>query len=158
MTHDQEEALELADRVVVMSQGRIEQVGSSDDVYDRPNSPFVFSFIGDSASLPVTVEEGGICFQGEAIGIAPGPDDVAVGEGTLFFRPQDVVLVTDPAVPALEGRVATSRRLAGTRIADIDIGTPERPHHVEIEIPLDANAANGAAIRFRPTRWKLFGA
>ena len=158
VTHDQEEALELADRVVVMSQGRIEQVGSSDDVYDRPNSPFVFSFIGDSASLPVTVEEGGICFEGEAIGIAPGSDDVAVGEGMLFFRPQDVVLVTDPAVPALEGRVATSRRLAGTRIADIDIGTPERPHHVEIEIPLDANAANGAAIRFRPTRWKLFGA
>src|SRR5690606_23863095 len=44
VTHDQEEALELADRVVVMSQGRIEQVGSADDVYDRPNSPFVYGF------------------------------------------------------------------------------------------------------------------
>ncbi len=49
VTHDQEEALELADRVVVMSQGRIEQVGTPDDVYDTPNSPFVFGFIGESS-------------------------------------------------------------------------------------------------------------
>src|ERR687898_2715102 len=47
VTHDQEEALELADRVVVMSQGRIEQVGSADDIHDRPSTPFVFDFIGD---------------------------------------------------------------------------------------------------------------
>ena len=47
VTHDQEEALELADRVVVMSQGRIEQVGTADEVYDTPNSPFVYGFIGD---------------------------------------------------------------------------------------------------------------
>ncbi len=153
VTHDQEEALELADRVVVMSQGKIEQVGSSDDVYDRPNSPFVFSFIGDSASLPVSVEEGSVRFQGAPIGIAPHGGDAA---GTLFFRPQDVTLVADGGTPALEGRIATSRRLAGTRIADIDIGRAGEPHHVEIEIPLDAQAANGATLRFRPTRWKLF--
>src|SRR3954454_11717348 len=55
VTHDQEEALELADRVVVMSQGRIEQVGTADDIYDLPNSPFVYGFIGESSSLPVKV-------------------------------------------------------------------------------------------------------
>ena len=156
VTHDQEEALELADRVVVMSQGTIEQVGSSDDVYDRPNSPFVFSVIGDSASLPVELTDGAVCFDGRPIGIACRPDDIAPGKGTLFFRPQDVVLVDDPAAPALEGRVAASRRLAGTRIADLDIGRPGAPHHVEIEVPLDATAATGTNLRFRPTRWKTF--
>ncbi|HEV7248007.1 MAG TPA: sulfate/molybdate ABC transporter ATP-binding protein [Shinella sp.] len=156
VTHDQEEALELADRVVVMSQGQIEQVGSSDDVYDRPNSPFVFSFIGDSASLPVTVADNAVRFQDEAIGIAQKANDIQSGSGTLFFRPQDVALVTDPATPALEGRVATSRRLAGTRIADLDISRQGESHHVEIEIPLDAQAAAGTIIRFRPTRWKFF--
>src|SRR5690606_1417393 len=70
VTHDQEEALELADRVVVMSQGSIEQVGSSDDVYDRPNSPFVFSFIGDSSHLPVTLDADRVLFQGQPVGIA----------------------------------------------------------------------------------------
>ncbi len=52
VTHDQEEALELADRVVVMSQGRIEQVGTPDDVYDEPNSPFVYDFIGEFERHP----------------------------------------------------------------------------------------------------------
>ena len=47
VTHDQEEALELADRVVVMSEGKIEQIGTPDEIYDEPNSPFVFSFIGE---------------------------------------------------------------------------------------------------------------
>ena len=70
--------------------------------------------------------------------ISPRGGDVTSGDGTLFFRPQDVVLVSDPAMPGLEGRVSTSRRLAGTRIADIDVGRPGEPHHVEIEVPLDA--------------------
>src|SRR5947207_357951 len=58
VTHDQEEAMELADRVVVLNQGRIEQVGSADDVYDAPVSPFVFSFIGESSALTVVVRDG----------------------------------------------------------------------------------------------------
>ena len=51
VTHDQDEALELADRVVVMSKGAIEQVGTPDEIYDTPNSPFVFGFIGQSNML-----------------------------------------------------------------------------------------------------------
>ena len=47
VTHDQEEALEVADRVVVMNQGKIEQVGSPQDVWDHPASPFVYGFLGD---------------------------------------------------------------------------------------------------------------
>ncbi|MDX3928744.1 MAG: sulfate/molybdate ABC transporter ATP-binding protein [Shinella sp.] len=151
VTHDQEEALELADRVVVMSQGRIEQVGSSDDVYDRPNSPFVFSFIGESASFPVTVSDGSLHFQGQSIGV-PGSGEGK--EGLLFFRPQDIALVSEG--PALSGTVTASRRLAGTRITEIDIGSNGHKHHIEIEVPLDISAQNGSEIRFRPTRWKMF--
>ena len=47
VTHDQEEALELADRVVVMCNGKIEQIGNPDEVYDEPASAFVYGFIGD---------------------------------------------------------------------------------------------------------------
>ncbi len=78
VTHDQEEALELADRVVVMSQGKIEQVGSADDVYDRPGSPFVFSFIGESSQLPVEVKDKTVLFQGEPIGISGERDAPAI--------------------------------------------------------------------------------
>ena len=51
VTHDQEEAMELADRVVVLNQGRIEQVGTPDEVYRRPSSSFVFDFIGRGAQI-----------------------------------------------------------------------------------------------------------
>jgi sulfate/thiosulfate transport system ATP-binding protein len=47
VTHDQEEAMEVADRIVVMNQGRIEQVGTPDEVYDHPATPFVLQFLGD---------------------------------------------------------------------------------------------------------------
>jgi sulfate transport system ATP-binding protein len=151
VTHDQEEALELADRVVVMSQGKIEQVGSADDVYDRPSSPFVFSFIGDSTQLPVEVKNGTVLFQGEPLGITePGE-----GAGQLFFRPEDVDLID--VRDALSGKVTACRRLAGTRIAEIDIANDgHAPYHVEIEVPLHAPVELGGDIRFRPTRWKIF--
>lgn len=153
VTHDQEEALELADRVVVMSQGKIEQVGTADDVYDTPNSPFVFSFIGESSNLPVTIRDGHVLFQGESIGIREAND----GQGDLFFRPEDVVLTSDR--DALYGKVTTCRRLAGTRIAEIDIANDgHEPYHLEIEVPLDASVSVGNELRFRPTRWKIFRA
>ena len=153
VTHDQEEALELADRVVVMSQGKIEQVGSADDVYDRPQSPFVFSFIGESSHVPVEVKDGAVVFQGHPIGVSQAADT----SGNLYFRPEDVTL-TDEA-DALFGKVTASRRLAGTRIAEIDIANNgHAPYHVEIEVPLHAPIELGSEARFRPTRWTIFPA
>jgi sulfate transport system ATP-binding protein len=58
VTHDQEEALEVADRVVVMNQGRIEQVGTPDEVYDRPATPFVLQFLGDVNLVPLDGAQG----------------------------------------------------------------------------------------------------
>ena len=151
VTHDQEEALELADRVVVMSQGKIEQVGSSDDVYDRPNSPFVFSFIGDSVNLSVTASGGAVGYLGAPIGVS----DSHEGEGQFFFRPSDVELVSEG--DGISGRVTSHRRLAGTRIIEVDVGTVKEPNHVEIEVPLEAAADRGTMVKFRPMRWKIFG-
>jgi len=150
VTHDQEEALELADRLVVMSQGKIEQVGTPDDVYDRPNSPFVFSFIGESSAIPVSVENHELWIGGRAIGL-PAPNDAA-GDAKLFFRPHDVELVEDGA--ALAGVVAASRRVGGTRRVELEIGgLPER---VEIDLPFDHPAGERTRIAFRPKRWRVF--
>ena len=133
VTHDQEEALELADRVVVMSQGRIEQVGTADEVYDTPNSPFVYGFIGESSSL-----------AGQGRGrraLDRRPADRAVrrrmrrtGEATLYFRPHDVELL-DGCSGCIAGTVAASRRVAGTRRVELEIGGERQ--RVEIELPVD---------------------
>lgn len=151
VTHDQEEALELADRLCVMSQGKIEQVGTPDTVYDQPQSPFVFGFIGESSVLPVNIERGDIWLGDRPLGIS-SPD--AAGPARLFFRPHDIELVEGDA--ALSGVVASSRRVGGTRRVELDIGGAA--HRVEIDLPFDHPAGERSQISFRPKRWKLFPA
>jgi len=153
VTHDQEEALELADRVVVMSQGRIEQVGTADEIYDTPNSPFVYGFIGESSTLPVKVEGGEVWIADRPIGL-PAPD-AAAGPAKLFFRPHDIDLL-DGCSGCIAGTVAASRRVAGTRRVELEIGGERQ--RVEIELPVDHPAAQKSRVAFRPRRWKLFPA
>lgn len=151
VTHDQEEALELADRVVVMSQGRIEQIGTADEVYDTPNSPFVYNFIGESSSLPVKVEDGQLWVDDRTIGLsAPYAPD---GDAVLFFRPHDVELL-EGCGGCIAGTVAASRRVAGTRHVELEIGGGRQ--RVEIELPIEHPAAQKSRIAFRPRRWKIF--
>jgi len=150
VTHDQEEALELADRLVVMSQGRIEQVGTPDEVYDQPNSPFVFGFIGESSSLPVEVENGEVWVGGRAIGLSASGFEGARAQ--LYFRPHDIELVDDGA--ALAGVVTASRRVGGTRRVELEIGGQKGA--VEIDLPFDHPAGMKTRIAFRPRRWRLF--
>lgn len=151
VTHDQEEALELADRVVVMSQGAIEQVGSADDVYDRPLTPFVYGFIGESSRLPVRVDTGGVWIDDRSLGLAAG--DVPDGPAHLFFRPHDVELV-EGCGGCIAGVVVSSRRVEATRRVELAVGGDRRI--VEIELPADHPAALRSRIAFRPRSWKLF--
>ena len=67
VTHDQEEALEVANRVVVMDKGRIEQIGTPGEVYDNPATAFVHGFIGESIVLPVEVSDGCVRLGGKAL-------------------------------------------------------------------------------------------
>ncbi|UTH74829.1 putative 2-aminoethylphosphonate ABC transporter ATP-binding protein [Chromobacterium sp. IIBBL 290-4] len=91
VTHDQEEALAIADRVVVMNGGRIEQIGTPSQIYRQPASRFVAEFVGDANWLPARrrgareAEVGGCCFELEQ----NVPDAEAL---TLFLRPEDVLL------------------------------------------------------------------
>ncbi|RWM11560.1 sulfate/molybdate ABC transporter ATP-binding protein [Mesorhizobium sp.] len=154
VTHDQEEALELADRVVVMSQGRIEQVGSADEIYDIPNSPFVYNFVGESSSLPVKVEGGELWIADRPIGLS-APQGAPSGEALLYFRPHDVELL-EGCSGCIAGTVAASRRVAGTRRVELEVGGERQ--RVEIELPVDHPAAQKSRVAFRPRRWKLFPA
>lgn len=151
VTHDQEEALELSDRLCVMSQGKIEQVGDPDTIYDTPGSPFVFGFIGESSQLPVTTAGGELRFDGQSIGL---PADTRVpANARLFFRPHDVDLVDSGA--SLLGTVTASRRVGGTRRVELAL---DGGHHAEIDLPFDHAAIESSRIAFRPRRWQLFAA
>lgn len=105
VTHDQEEAMEVADQLVVMNQGRVEQVGSAADLYDYPATPFVMSFIG-----PVNVlsPNAGILPQNdstvkrEAADIAGAAHEISV---RVFLRPHDIEIYTNAFEDALPAEV-----------------------------------------------------
>ena len=88
VTHDQEEALELADRVAILNQGRIEQVGTPDEVHDNPANSFVCGFVGEANRFEGAVQHGR--FTAGVIDLpAPGAAD---GPSLAYVRPYDIAL------------------------------------------------------------------
>ena len=97
VTHDREEALSLADRVAVMRQGRIEQIGSPDELYYRPSSPFVGSFVGDANILAGRPALGGAQTELGHVVLAETPS-ADVGQLDILLRPEQLALkLADPA-------------------------------------------------------------
>jgi putative spermidine/putrescine transport system ATP-binding protein len=124
VTHDQEEALTLADRIVVMNRGAIEQVGAPSDVYDQPRTLFAASFIGSMNLLPARLVEGQLTAGPFRMAI-DADIDVALARATelhVAIRPEDVVV--DPAANGADavGTVEQVLKLAASRLAVIDLG------------------------------------
>ncbi|BBU27432.1 sulfate/thiosulfate import ATP-binding protein CysA [Burkholderia sp. THE68] len=90
VTHDQEEALEVADRIVVMNHGHVEQVGSPQDVYDHPQTSFVYEFLGAANRLQGNVDANGFVVDGAASPIAAQAH--FSGRALAYVRPHDLAL------------------------------------------------------------------
>jgi len=151
VTHDQEEALELADRVVVMDHGVIEQVAEPNTIYDDPATPFVFDFVGESNRLPVTVDGGRVMFHDRALGIDPrGTPD---GKADLFFRPHDARLCEEGAggLPAL---VTLARPRGGAIRLEASVTGIDKP--IEIDVDPENAPEVGRRISIKPGRARLF--
>jgi ABC-type Fe3+/spermidine/putrescine transport system ATPase subunit len=116
VTHDQDEASVIADRIVVMNQGRIEQVGTPSDIYQNPATRFVADFIGTANVLDavVTARDGEGCTM-HAHGLTiRATNDGAVGQrGALSVRPERIDFVDPSSAGAIAGTLALSRRVGG---------------------------------------------
>jgi len=105
VTHDQAEAMAISDRMLVMRDGVLQQVGAPIDIYERPASRFVFSFIGLSNFLPVETRDGVIFVQGAAeAGAVEGNAPVAASAWTLACRPTAIDLVPEGGVRGVVSR------------------------------------------------------
>lgn len=106
VTHDQEEALTMSDRIVVMNQGYIQQVGTPEDIYNEPQNAFVADFIGDSNLLPaIMLRDRKVEIQGQEFDCV----DVGFGENNpvdVVIRPEDLILVP-PEQGMLRGKVVS---------------------------------------------------
>jgi sulfate transport system ATP-binding protein len=156
VTHDQEEALELADRIVVMNRGAIEQIGGTDEVYEAPRTPFVFEFLGSANRLAGVVRDGRVYLAGaEApIGLAPG---IETGPASIYVRPAEFcVTESDPA--ARRGTLVEVQRTGAVARLMVRLGAAEPL--VEIELPQPPRSAAGwqagDVIAFKPLHFSLF--
>jgi sulfate transport system ATP-binding protein len=104
VTHDQTEAMELADRVVIMREGKIVQAGTSEEIVARPNSSFVMNFLGRANSLPGSASHGWADFQGLRVPYAAANGTAVPVVG--YFRPQQVGLTREATASSMHVRVA----------------------------------------------------
>ena len=152
VTHDQEEALELADRVVVMNKGKIEQSATPDEIYDTPATPFVFSFIGESSVIPVQIGTGRAALDERLLDLDIGglPD----GPAQLYLRPEDVTMVTDGG-PGIPGLVVSTRRIGGMRRVTIECGLAR--HRIEFDAPAEIPINNSQRLTIRVIGGRVYG-
>ena len=156
VTHDQEEALELADHVVVMNRGRIEQVGSTDELYEHPATPFIFDFLGDANVLPAEVRGRSVFLRGSAQPIATDSIHPS-GQADVYVRPGDLRLA-EPGSPGVEVRIESVQRTgpivrvsAETRVDRLALAI-ELPH-LHHDVP---HFIAGAALRLRLMQFSVF--
>jgi len=127
VTHDQEEALTMSDRIAVMNEGRMEQVGRSEDIYDSPGSLFVAGFVGDMCFLTAeVVEAGAVRLSGGEI-VRARTSDAAGTSVTLALRPEMLHLYAEASEApsgrnAVKGSIARSVFNGGTMFYEVDIG------------------------------------
>ncbi|HZX32115.1 MAG TPA: sulfate ABC transporter ATP-binding protein [Rhodocyclaceae bacterium] len=144
VTHDQEEALEVADRVVVMNHGKIEQIGSPDEVYSNPATPFVYQFLGNVNVFHSRVHGGYAEVERHPSG------------ATAFVRPHDIDLSRGPAEGAMEAQVQHVHPIGPV----VRVELLHDSEIVEVELSRERHEAlaleNGQTVWFRPRNLKVF--
>ena len=148
VTHDQEEALELADRVVVFNAGRIEQVGTPDDVYRHPQSRFVFDFIGRGGRIEGELVPEGFRVPGFE-GVLPVARRIggASGPAGLHLRPYELRVVGEG--DGLTAEVRGLRRIGARQTLELSVAGQA----ALIEVDLDAAQplpSRGQQVRLQP--------
>lgn len=160
VTHDQEEALEVADRVVLMNQGRVEQVGTPEEVYSHPATPFVYGFLGSVNLFHGRIEADTLRVGDDAVPHTQG--EFAHGaEVYAFARPHELEIITDPGHP--DGIAARIHRVlsfgANARI-ELEGANGATGQHFEVEISRERVAElglrSGQQVRLIPSRLSLF--
>jgi putative spermidine/putrescine transport system ATP-binding protein len=119
VTHDQDEALAVADRVAVMRDGHIEQIGTPEELYGRPTTAFVADFVGQSNRLHGTAHNGRVTLLGHAV---PLLNPSLVGSVLCFIRPEDITLLPAGPGTGVRGTVVSRSFHGSFRRTTVEVG------------------------------------
>jgi sulfate transport system ATP-binding protein len=160
VTHDQEEALEVADRIVIMDRGRVQQVGSPQDVYDRPATPFVYDFLGSVNLFHGRLDRGQVRIGDTLVLDAPEHAEAPADRPVLAFtRPHDLEIKRHPygstAIEATVQHVGVVGPMARVMLRRGDTGD-----HIEAQLPrsvfVDLGLHVGEQVWVRPRAVRVF--
>lgn len=161
VTHDQEEALEVADQIVLMNRGKVEQVGTPLEVFSRPATAFAYNFLGTSNRFEGTWAQGTLQVAGNPIAVNEATDGLVDGDRVLAFaRPHELVL--DPNLQQTQGIEANIQRiLAFGPIARVELqATKTNTEYFEVDIPTvelqQLQLHEGQTVRLVPNQLRVF--
>lgn len=160
VTHDQEEALEVADRVVLMDHGKVEQVGTPDEVYNHPETPFVYGFLGSVNLFHGRVDDGHLHIGDEVIH-DQGENYDPGSEVYAFARPHELDIVTDTQqVSGLSAKVNRVLSFGLNSRVELDGINGAAGQHFEVELSpqrvAELSLTNGQIVKLVPSKLKLF--
>ncbi|MDF1998315.1 sulfate/molybdate ABC transporter ATP-binding protein [Peribacillus frigoritolerans] len=155
VTHDQEEAMDVADRVVIMNEGKIEQIGTPEEVYDHPENPFVYDFLGSVNLFKGNVHKGKLV-TGNVEMNAPGSED---GAGTGYVRAHNFIIEREPAEKDSIASIIDHIHTIGP-IVRIEVIRQDTNEPLEIELTkeqyLNLEISKGERVFVRPKELKVF--
>ncbi|MCT6699794.1 sulfate/molybdate ABC transporter ATP-binding protein [Rheinheimera sp. 4Y26] len=131
VTHDQEEALEVADRIVVMNKGRIEQQGTPEEVYDNPANPFVYEFLGTVNLFHARVRQGDTLINPTAADSPASADDVTL-PGFAYVRPHEIDVSHQAANDSIAAKLELVTVVGPTVRLELQTAQSDRVVHVEL--------------------------
>ena len=147
VTHDQEEALEVADQIIVMNKGNVEQIGSPREVYEKPATPFVFDFLGQANRFEGEHSGGTIHIGDDRIQL-PNTLDAPQGKVIAFARPNELQIHAQPQPNSIEATFLREVWIAGKVVAEL-----QDRRGRSIEILLSIEEANAHQFKPNQTIW-----
>jgi sulfate transport system ATP-binding protein len=165
VTHDQDEAIEVADRIVLMNRGKVEQTGPTQEVYERPATAFAYSFLGAVNQLPGRIDGNTLRVGNATVPLAERCGLQGEQEVVAFARPHELEIVAagdgSEGVPALVRRVLVSGAVARVELIGHPTGDGAAgPPRFEVEITRDQlarlNLQHGQAVRLTSSRLRVF--
>ncbi|HJZ90305.1 MAG TPA: sulfate/molybdate ABC transporter ATP-binding protein [Gemmataceae bacterium] len=158
VTHDQEEAFEVADRVVVMNSGRVEQAGRPDEVFEHPASPFVMDFLGQVNVFHGRLHEGKAIVGGVELD-CPGSVEHDSGPARVYVRPHELDIETAPAGNGRLSARVTHVNPAGP-VTRVQVKVPGIDMELSVELSRDRSAElalkKGDEVYVAPRRVRVF--
>ncbi|MET1177729.1 sulfate/molybdate ABC transporter ATP-binding protein [Peribacillus simplex] len=155
VTHDQEEAMDVADRVVIMNEGKIEQIGTPEEVYDHPENPFVYDFLGSVNLLKGNVHKGKLV-TGNVEMNAP---DIEDGMGTGYVRNHNFIIEREPSEKDSIASIIDHIHTIGP-IVRIEVIRQDTNEPLEIELTkeqyLNLGISKGERVYVRPKELRVF--